>query len=136
MGQAAEDGEDSAWIDAATDRHREVAVVGEDPVGRRQRQRRAHLRRLVAGDWPPEAKFALPLEVQPLLVESAADDHHAVQLAKLLIADVGDTLALRCQHAVLIEQRGDGIGAALLGLWARMQRLGHSSSPPHLSKDR
>ncbi len=89
----------------------------------------------MADVWPPEAKLTLPLEVQPLLVESAADNHHAIELAKLLIADVGDTLALRRQHAVLVEQRGDGIGAALLGLWARMQRFGHNLSPPASLKD-
>ena len=71
--------------------------------------RRADLRRLVPGVGPPEAKLTLPLKVEPLLVEPAADDHQPVEIAQRLIGDRLRALSLRRQHAILVEHRRDGV---------------------------
>src|SRR5258708_20809215 len=72
VGEAAEPRHGDARIYAAADGHGEVAVVGEDPVSLGHRLRGAHLDGLMAGDLPPEAQLALPLEVQPPLLRAAA----------------------------------------------------------------
>src|SRR6184192_2847738 len=68
--------------DAADHRHTELAVAGENPVRGPQGRHRPNVNRLLAEVLAPEAKFALPLQVQRLLV-GATDQHHVpVELAE------------------------------------------------------
>src|SRR6184192_2847736 len=69
-------------VDAADHRHTELAVAGENPVRGPQGRHRPNVNRLLAEVLAPEAKFALPLQVQRLLV-GATDQHHLpVELAE------------------------------------------------------
>src|SRR5260370_13578876 len=89
VGNPTEDRHDLPWINAPADGHREIAIVGEDPVGRRQRKSCAHLGSFVADIRPPEAQLALALEIEALLVQTTTDHHHAIAVAQLLAWHAG-----------------------------------------------
>jgi hypothetical protein len=80
----------------------------------------------MAGDGTPEAKLALPLEVQALLVEAGADNHRAVEVAQLVIGDGMPPLGFGRQHAVIVEQGSDGFGRLRVGRTARIEHLCHT----------
>ena len=80
--EAPEHGQHVGGVDAADHRHTELAVAGENPVRGPQGRHRPNVNRLLAEVLAPEAKFALPLQVQRLLV-GATDQHHVpVELAE------------------------------------------------------
>ena len=67
-------------LEAAHAEHDRFAVRRKDPVAWSHCQPEAGLSRLLANHRPPDAEPSLALELQSTLVESAAEDHPAVEV--------------------------------------------------------
>ena len=73
--------------DAKGKAERPVAIVGEEPVvAGTQRQRRAHLKRLVAGRRNLEVYLLLTLEQDFAVVHASRQEHQAVDFNQLPVA--------------------------------------------------
>src|SRR5207245_9016518 len=82
VGEPPEQVQHGGWVDTATHPHAELAVAGEDPIVRVERQGGAHLGGLLAQELAPEPQFALPLQVEGLGVGPADDYHPAIEVTQ------------------------------------------------------
>ena len=82
VSEAAEERKHFGRVHAAAHCHAELPVAWKDPIRLAERKRRADVDRFLAQELTPEAKLALSLQVECLLVGPTDENHLAVEVAQ------------------------------------------------------